>query len=301
MHECSLGCGNAAILQLKNGNWSCSKNVSGCPAIKRRKAESMIERWGVDNPSRSSEVRTRRVQTWIKKYGVDNPSKDPSIHAKNQTSLVNRGTMYPLQSAACVSKLKESWAGKTADEIKEIRSKIENTNMSRYGVPHALQNETVALKSRRSWKNKTAEELSDIICKRRTTNLLKYGVDNPSKAPDVIHKIIEKLIARIGHSRSSKSEMRWLDSLGIEGLKRQHPIRFKGHRLMLVDGYDPATNTAYEFLGDYWHGNPKLYESSALNKTAGKTFGELYQQTMLRLDLLKEKGYNVIAVWESDV
>jgi len=23
-----------------------------------------------------------------------------------------------------------------------------------------------------------------------------------------------------------------------------------------VDGYDPIINTAYEFLGDYWHGNP---------------------------------------------
>ena len=67
-----------------------------------------------------------------------------------------------------------------------------------------------------------------------------------------------------------------------------------------VDGYDPKTNTIYEFLGDYWHGNPAKYKWNEWNKQAHMTFGELYETTMSRLNKLKSFGYNVKYIWESD-
>ena len=69
----------------------------------------------------------------------------------------------------------------------------------------------------------------------------------------------------------------------------------------IVDGYDSKTNTVYEYLGDYWHGNPKIFKSNEYNKTNGQTFGELYEKTMKRIESLKTMGYNVVYVWESDI
>jgi hypothetical protein len=67
-----------------------------------------------------------------------------------------------------------------------------------------------------------------------------------------------------------------------------------------VDGYDPITNTVYEFLGDYYHGNPNIYNSEECNKTCHKTYGKLYLDTITRLNIIKLLGYNVKYIWESD-
>jgi len=99
----------------------------------------------------------------------------------------------------------------------------------------------------------------------------------------------------------SKVSQEWLDSLGIPEEFREHPIRLPGRKRPIhVDGFDPATNTVYEFLGDYWHGNPNLYDSKGVNSHNKKTFGALYNQTLLRLERLRKAGYTVVFIWEKD-
>jgi hypothetical protein len=97
----------------------------------------------------------------------------------------------------------------------------------------------------------------------------------------------------------SKPETEWLDELGIPNEYRQKTLSVDSRRCR-VDAYDPTTNTVYEFYGDYWHGNPKLYKKSALNKSVDKTYGQLYKDTMKREKLLKKAGYKVISIWEHD-
>jgi hypothetical protein len=62
-----------------------------------------------------------------------------------------------------------------------------------------------------------------------------------------------------------------------------------------ADSYCEETNTIYKFHGDYWHGNPKIYDQ---NDTTyfGKKFGELYQKTIDREKLIKVKGYNLVVM-----
>lgn len=67
-----------------------------------------------------------------------------------------------------------------------------------------------------------------------------------------------------------------------------------------VDGYDLETKTVYEFLGDYWHGNPKRFKKNDLNKLNGKTFGVLYEETKRKFDHIKKMGYNIMFIWEQD-
>lgn len=93
----------------------------------------------------------------------------------------------------------------------------------------------------------------------------------------------------------SKSENQFLDAVGI-------PSEFRNKYIggYFVDGYDPKTNTIYEFLGDYWHGNPKMFSANVICKSNGKTFGELYKHTLARISSLKSAGYIVKYVWESE-
>jgi hypothetical protein len=67
-----------------------------------------------------------------------------------------------------------------------------------------------------------------------------------------------------------------------------------------ADGYDPDTNTIYEMLGDYWHGNPKIYPPGYINKTCNKTAGELYQTEMKRKKICESKDFKYVQIWEND-
>jgi len=77
-------------------------------------------------------------------------------------------------------------------------------------------------------------------------------------------------------------------------------FRIPGNKRWHVDGYHRATNTVYEFLGDYWHGNPSKYNPADVNPSTGITFGDMYKDTMKRLDEIRNLGYEIIYIWECE-
>ena len=95
--------------------------------------------------------------------------------------------------------------------------------------------------------------------------------------------------------RVSIPETEFMEYLNIRPENRQVYIARK-----TVDGYDPATKIIYEFLGDYWHGNPDKFSPDAINVFCKKSFGTLYRESMDRLAKLKTFGYTVKYIWEHD-
>jgi len=100
-------------------------------------------------------------------------------------------------------------------------------------------------------------------------------------------------------SNVSKLELRWLDSLNIPP-EKQNVIIPISNSYIRADAYDSNTKTIYEFYGDFWHGNPTVYNREHVNTIAKKTFGELYHNTIEREKLLINSGYNLITMWEAD-
>ena len=61
-----------------------------------------------------------------------------------------------------------------------------------------------------------------------------------------------------------------------------------------IDGFNFTTMTAYEFYGDYWHGNPNTIHKAP-------NVAEIrYKMTMEREAVLKRLGIKVIALWEDE-
>lgn len=100
-------------------------------------------------------------------------------------------------------------------------------------------------------------------------------------------------------ANSSNKENAWLDSLNITGLMRQHKIGI-GRKRYTVDGFDPLTNTVYEFNGDYFHGNLKYFDGYWRNRVTKVSFAELYEKTKEKERMLEKAGYNLVTIWESD-
>jgi hypothetical protein len=94
----------------------------------------------------------------------------------------------------------------------------------------------------------------------------------------------------------SKASQTWLDNLNISPLLREKTIKVINRRF-IVDGFDPSTNTIYEYNGSFWHGDPQSYDPKDINKVTGKTFGQLYQKTINRQKALENAGYKVVSKW----
>jgi glutaredoxin len=131
----------------------------------------------------------------------------------------------------------------------------------------------------------------NIICK-------KHGVF--SQVPDT------HINARCGCRKcsrvASKSEQEWLDYVGVPDKPETRQVHKQlGKKHVFFDGFIPETNTVYEFYGDMWHGNldvlnPADVPFSFLSKTAE----QLWNETQLREQLIKQYGYNLVTIWGSE-
>jgi hypothetical protein len=67
-----------------------------------------------------------------------------------------------------------------------------------------------------------------------------------------------------------------------------------------VDAYHADSRTVFEFLGDYWHGHPRLQTNSDASNHFGTLHCESFARTELKLRTLWRAQYNVYYIWESD-
>lgn len=53
-------------------------------------------------------------------------------------------------------------------------------------------------------------------------------------------------------------------------------------------------------LRDIWHGNPLKFDQNKMHHLRKVSLGELYQKTIEREALIKQAGYKMVSIWESD-
>lgn len=68
-----------------------------------------------------------------------------------------------------------------------------------------------------------------------------------------------------------------------------------------VDGFHKRSGTVFEFHGDVYHGNPKLFSASDTpHPYKDVTAGELLASTRRKERAIRKAGYTLIVIWESD-
>lgn len=97
--------------------------------------------------------------------------------------------------------------------------------------------------------------------------------------------------------RKTISQHKWLDMMGVE--QREVWIE-AGDKRYRVDGYDPLTRTVYEFWGDFWHGNPRVFPPDQVNQVNGVPFRQLFESTLNKRRQITNAGYNLVEIWEYD-
>jgi uncharacterized protein YaeQ len=59
-------------------------------------------------------------------------------------------------------------------------------------------------------------------------------------------------------------------------------------------------NKIIEFNGDYWHCNPLKYDENYINKHKKMTAKEIWTDDELKINKIKQEGFEVLVVWEMD-
>lgn len=97
----------------------------------------------------------------------------------------------------------------------------------------------------------------------------------------------------------SRISQKWLDELNIPNENREKSLKI-GKKLFILDALDVDNKIAYEFNGDFWHGNPKIYNPNDKNVKNNVTFKELYIRTVEKRKTLENNGFTVVSIWEDD-
>ncbi len=327
---CSILCkSHDPIVKAKTAATNIQKYGAVAPTqnkeIQEKVKQTQLEHYGC-HPRQTEEVKNKQKQTNLIKYGFDIASKAPGVKEKTiQTNLerfggppqlnkeVQQKTIqtnlerfggHPKQTKIVQDKFKatclNTYGFDNPTKSPIVREKVKQTNLKKFGIgnanyiknSHVLDilpqlNDLVWLFDQYTTQGKTSNQIAEELGVGGTTilrNLHKQGIGITPQSN----------VSAIGN--------KWLNQMSEElsiTIIPEYPFNpdRKGQR---ADGYCKETNTIYEFYGDYWHGNPNVYEPEFINQVNYKTMGEAYQATIERENKIKELGYNLITIWESD-
>jgi hypothetical protein len=275
--ECECG-EKVKFIDMKSGfrEFCSRKCMYTSSKLKEKRKITNLEKWGVDNPSKSKEIKERVIETnknkfgteWatqndsikektkktnLEKWGVDNPMKLPQIREKVESSMLMKwGVKHAMHSDEIKSKLKEYFIEECGVDnpmkLPQIREKAESTMLEKWGVKHALQNSDLMNKLKLTnlerWGYEFPIQNMEIKEKRKNTNLEKWGVDNPSKSDKVKNKIRETILNKFGtlnlNSIDEISEK--IRNSNINKFGKDHISRSEKYR---VENYNISKDTNY--------------------------------------------------------
>ena len=199
---------------------------------KCKSKQTNIERYGVDNPSKSKEIQDKIKSTNVSRYGVECVFESEDVKEKSRKTMLDRyGVEYSGESKSITDKAKETCEKKYGkprvflfgskewnDNMiskhgkKQVynKEKTKTTNLERYGVEFPISSNKFIAISKMSKLNRYGDENYNNRNLAKDTNLKKYGEDYVySYGSDSFKRL---MIARYGVPEYSMTE-EYLDKM----------------------------------------------------------------------------------------
>lgn len=170
-----------------------------------------------------------------------------------------------------------------------------------YGKKHSRETKEQISKSRIGKAIGKNNSMANPEHKEKAKKNLKKKWESGSL--EYVRKIMSdklKETRRLGKIKSvirSKTEKQIVNEMKKLGyiVKHSHKVDTK-----ICDIFLPQLNLIIEYNGDYWHCNPNKYSKEYFHQVKGMTAEQLWEYDKNKIDLIKNKGYNLEVVWESD-
>lgn len=183
------------------------ENPSQSSEIKKKKEDTCMKNHGVKYSLESPIIRDKVVQTCIEKFGVENPNQLKEVRDKIAATCTERyGFSTPFQNEEVKEKIKQTnlrvRGVEYPSQSPEVREKFKQTCLDVYGVEYPIQLPEIQEKSKQSCLSKYNVEYSlqspEVRDKFKQTCIDRFGVENPQQSKDVQGKTIATCIERYG-------------------------------------------------------------------------------------------------------
>ena len=185
--------------------------------------------------------------------------------------------------------VKESWKN---DEIREKRLKSMKDTLNKYnneyGYSYGWSDEARKKRKKTLLENHGVEHIWEGEYGNRDCDnsfIEEYGITSIEYAQNFLDKASQTKIEKI-----------------VENILNNNDIKYKKEKRIYFDDsykkydfYLKNYNILIECDGDYWHGNPKFFESFNKTQRSNK------KNDKFKNKLAKEKGFNLLRYWEDEI
>lgn len=246
----------------------CSKYcLSNDLIVKKKRKETCIVKYGVDNPMKDSKVQEVYKKSLLEKYNVENISKLEETKQKVEKTNLNKfGVKYQSQRKEVKDKLSKLMIERTKSLNKKKKENLVlylTDKVNKYTIDFIKLVDTSVYKLRCE-NNHQFEIHKNTLNDRINNNCTICTICNPINNESDAQNQIFNYISSIYRNKMIKND-RIL--IGME-----------------LDIYLPDANFAFEFNGVYWHSDKYKDKNYHINKTI----------------LCIEKGVQLIHIWEDD-
>lgn len=223
--------------------------------------QTCLEKYGVDNASKSEEVKEKIRQRHIELFGCENAFQSEEVKEKSKkTNLEKRGVEFASQSEEFKQKVKETFERK----INAFELENDCTLLSKLDYMHSRQ-------------------IVDALNIKLLYEFSRYFIRNLDVQHDTFSKLDEQFKIENLSSNYEVEVYEWLKSIYSGEILTNTFDVIKDKNALQLDFYIPDKKLAIEFNGNYYHSvNAGISKDYHLNKTR----------------LCQEKGIQLIHIFE---
>lgn len=114
-----------------------------------------------------------------------------------------------------------------------------------------------------------------------------------SKGSQELFNLLEQALQKLNYTP---------DSYYATKNREFHKLNPQTNQSFFYDYVIPDIKFCIEYNGDIYHANPKMYSPSDIPRGRGNTKSalEIWERDKTKNEVLRQQGYNVVIVWESD-
>jgi len=300
-----LVCGKRCMFKGIVGGYChfCShKCSSGSDEYMKKRKETCLERYGVENPFQSEEVKNKIKEVCLERYGVEHAAQSEEIRERmKQTCLDKYGVENYTNRDKAKQTCLEKYGVENPFQSEEVKNKIKETCLDRYGVDRPLQSKEIREKTKQTCLDKYGVknpfQSNDFKEKYKETCLDKYGVENYTQTEEFKRKFDDREWVKSVSEKcyQTKKENNSFSSSKIEDQLKEY---FDLNNIKYIPQYK---SDKYPFSCDFYFPDRDLYVEIQGSWTHGHHPFTGSEEDMNTLRMWESKGTkyyeNAIDVW----
>lgn len=230
-----------------------------------------IERYGVDNPAKSSEIKEKTRKTNIERYGVSCVFNNNEIREKiEQTNLERYGDKHPTVNS-------------------KVREKIRETNLEKYGCRTPFGNNSVQQKIKESLEARASaqrEYYRELFNRILDSYERKITIFELAEEAGLAYSTTQRLVTDLGLRDRLDIYYSYLETL-FENILKELEVEYVKYERKAIKPYEI----------DFYL--PNYYIGFEVNDNETHLGRREYHQ--LKRDMCKEKGIDLYFIWQDQL